>query len=98
MLLSVLVCDIPGNHVMHLANGLRERRHGTIQEQALLLLSNGHVAVWVGNSDEYKKWVADFVNGKGNPFPPGMEERVLDYAQQVEPQNVTEQSDEREPE
>jgi len=96
--LRVLVCDKPGNHVMHLANGLRERRDGKIQEQALLLFSNGSVAVWVGDSHEYKKWVADFVNGKGSPFPPGMEERVLDYAHRVEPRNVTEQTDEREPE
>ena len=74
----VLVCDKPGNHVLRLRNGLTQRRNGRTQEQALLLLSTGHVAVWIGDSDEYREWVADFVAGTGSALPPGMEERILD--------------------
>ena len=74
----VLVCDKPGNHVLRLRNGLTQRRNGKTQEQALLLLSTGHVAVWIGDSDEYREWVADFVAGTGSALPPGMEERILD--------------------
>jgi hypothetical protein len=73
----VPVCDKPGNHVLRLRNGLTQRRNGKTQEQALLLLSTGHVAVWIGDSDEYREWVADFVAGAGSPLPPGMEERIL---------------------
>jgi len=74
----VLVCDKPGNHVLRLRNGLIQRRNGKTQEQALLLLSTGHVAVWIGDSDEYREWVADFVAGTGSALPPRMEERILD--------------------
>jgi hypothetical protein len=65
-------------HVLRLRNGLTQRRNGKTQEQALLLLSTGHVAVWIGDSDEYREWVADFVAGTGSALPPRMEERILD--------------------
>jgi hypothetical protein len=88
----VLACDKPGNHVLRLRNGLRERRNGKIQEQALLLLSTGDVVAWVGDSDEYRKWVDGFAAGKGSAFPPGMEERILEWRRRTV-HNVTEPTD-----
>lgn len=74
----VLACDRPGNHVLRLRNGLSQRQNGRIQEQALLLLSTGHVVTWIGDSGEYQKWVDGFVSGTGSAFPPGMEEQILE--------------------
>ena len=87
----MLACDKPGNHVIHLANGLRERRDGKIQEQALLFLLNGRAVVWIGDSSDYENWIADFVEGSGNRFPPGIEERLR--RNRVGDADVTEQRD-----
>ena len=73
----VVLCDKPGNHVMHLANGLVLRRSGVVQEQALLLFTDGTVFRWSGHAPHYAEWAEDFAVGEGEPYPPGVAERLI---------------------
>ena len=75
---SLILFDRPGNHLVRRSNGLKKRVDGRVQEFACLLLSNGHVINWQGDSDEYAEWADAFVSGEhdARPYPPGIEERV----------------------
>ena len=75
---EVLVADRPGNHPIRRANGLRKKENGLFQEQANLLLSNGRVVTWDGDAVAYKEWSEQFISGNGIPYPPGIQERLLD--------------------
>jgi len=73
----VIICDSPGNHIIHLANGFRARRNGVLQEGASLLQSDGQILHFQGDSPEYSKWVAMFSNGED---PGELPEPDLSYA------------------
>ena len=78
----VLFCDRPGNHILRYDFGLCQRKKGRIQEQACILLADGNVYYWSGDSTEYKAWAASFVKGVGPTYPPGLEQRIRrDYAE-----------------
>jgi hypothetical protein len=70
---KILLYDRPGNHVLRKANGLLERRNWVVQEQALLLLTDGSVLQWRGDSPDYAAWAKGFADGTGDPYPPGIE-------------------------
>ena len=69
---KILLYDRPGNHIRRLANGRKQRVDWIPQEDALLLLCNGSIFHWRGDSPAYREWVERYSQGIGEPFPPGM--------------------------
>ena len=73
---KILLYDRPGNHMLTLANGLARRVDGVRQEAALLLLSDGSIFSWHGDSPAYESWAKQYSEGLGESFPPGVEDRI----------------------
>ena len=73
---TILLYDRPGNHLRTLGNGMTERVRWVRQEDALLLLSDGSILHWRGDSPAYREWVERYSQGIGEPFPPGMREQM----------------------
>ena len=76
---QVLLFDRPGNHLQRRANGLLHRVGGVIQEEASLLLTDGSVVTWHGDSPDYAAWAERHSAGEDDPYPPGIEEIVTEW-------------------
>jgi len=74
---QVIAYDRPGNHLQRLGNGLLQRKDGVVQEEAQLLLADGCVITWRGDSPAYAAWTKRYASGSGEPYPPGIERRIL---------------------
>ena len=75
----VLLCDQPGNHIYTRYGMVFDRpirKDGQVQELAKLLLADGSVHFWMGDAADYEAWTTAFAKGVGQPYPPGLEERL----------------------